>query len=39
MRHRDAQGQGHVKTVVKIGVMLPEAKESLEMLEAGRNKE
>lgn len=39
LRHRDTQGQSHVKTVAKIGPMSPQAKENLEAREVGRSKE
>lgn len=40
-RHRDTltEGGGHLKTEVEIGVMFPEAKDPLELLESGRGKE
>lgn len=42
LKRRDTQGKGgesHVKTEMGFGVMLPQAKELLELLEAGRGKE
>ena len=33
------RGESHVKTETEMGVMQPQAKESLDMLETGRSKE
>lgn len=38
-KQTDAQGERHLKMESEIGVMHPQAKEHLELLEAGRDKE
>lgn len=38
-KQTDAQGERHMKMENEIGVMHPQAKEYLELLEAGRDKE